>query len=456
MDELSRKITDDDIFPIGDMREIWTASEIRSIIANIALNDDQVKFVQDNLLRTISLLVRIGVEDFGQKIFQWIQSNQKFDERLHELDCSELVQNLARHQRNHFNDIRKSFNAIIITEGEDMNLERGQSLPLNRIQEIGTGMNGSVTGHEIPRGHLVRQGEACLLSLSLYKTLGIKTSEKEVVILKYLRELLLNEDIPLYTCFSMLNLDELLERINGYGETDKTRVSSSISQIKGITEAINFLHTSSPPGRQPDDGINCFCHMDVKPPNILVFLSSDSASTVGQWKLIDFGVSTVSIKRDRDTIGGPREDGHNRVTMTVGTNGKVINGTHQAPEVHMGPESRDVGRGSDVWSLGCMFSEVLAANDGGLVTLHDEMLKHSEFFYEKINDCWKRVFYWKGFRRNPAFEKWLTKDLPKMNLPDMCQGIIMDMTEVKRIERPTSRTLVGRMQLLEQKMTEGD
>lgn len=251
-------------------------------------------------------------------------------------------------------------------------------------------------------------------------------------------------------------MDELLERINGYGETDKTRVSSSISQIKGITEAINFLHTSSPPGRQPDDGINCFCHMDVKPPNILVFLSSDSASTVGQWKLIDFGVSTVSIKRDRDTIGGPREDGHNRVTMTVGTNGKVINGTHQAPEVHMGPESRDVGRGSDVWSLGCMFSEVLAANDGGLVTLHDEMLKHSEFFYEKINDCWKRVFYWKGFRRNPAFEKWLTKDLPKMNLPDMCQGIIMDMTEVKRIERPTSRTLVGRMQLLEQKMTEGD
>lgn len=145
------------------------------------------------------------------------------------------------------------------------------------------------------------------------------------------------------------------------------QIECLVQEIQHIAEALEFIHKNMWDRRKMrdvEDGKpnGVCCHMDLKPKNILVFGLQEN--TVGHWKLTDFGVSKVSELKSTLTTGRPGEGPH--LTVTVSTRPRPLPSRYQAPEVEHKNES---GRGSDVWSLGCIYVEAIAAGLGSLEEL---------------------------------------------------------------------------------------
>lgn len=172
-----------------------------------------------------------------------------------------------------------------------------------------------------------------------------------------------------------------------------------LTQCVGIADALNWLHGNITLNNG-NGNVSCV-HMDLKPSNILIM--KDERSTVGKWKISDFG---ISVWRNRSA-------GNNAKVISVGDyvrRGETINtrpkrheGTYQAPEVKQSESiihqtspldgnQKGIGRKSDVWSFGCIIAEVLAFALGG-----DQFVKEfgklrrgndpeTDFFYEEFRD----------------------------------------------------------------------
>ncbi|TGJ79980.1 hypothetical protein E0Z10_g8786 [Xylaria hypoxylon] len=456
------------IVPIGDITEIWTEDELKNIV-QVFLTDTEIKFAQKHLLRTISLLVYVKAPGVGKIIHDWIKSEECWDQKLHKAERDNLNISLSEGELNQFFDALKCFTAPVLTEGEDMTLEGAQKMPLIGSEEVlGTGMNGVVTGHKIPRGHLKDKNGPNPLEISVakktFRNLTDDQQKQEINILKRLRGLLLNTNIQICSCISMItensevhslslratsSLEDKLQELQT-GGFNSAYLMDSIKQIKGVVSAVKFLHNSQSNGPN-----TCYCHMDIKPRNILVF-GSGSASTVGEWKLIDFGITTISTKMSRKTNGGAREEGVGpHTTITLGISAKSMVSRYSAPEVKLslkkkqsGEAGKYMGRGSDIWSLACVFAEVLAANLGQLGDLRgvaDLQGDPMNLFYEEG----KVAYIFPKPRRHNSFKKWLI-ELEERGKSDptlrICHDLIDKMTHIKRIRRLKSEQVLNRME----------
>jgi serine/threonine protein kinase len=154
------------------------------------------------------------------------------------------------------------------------------------------------------------------------------------------------------------------QRFKEVGNSDCTH--QLLRQCWSLANALVWLHT----GITIEKTLrNVFCvHMDLKPANILI--KSDPDSVVGKWMISDFGISVLTEETKRQdseyvSIG----DYYSQ--LTVNTRPKRREGTYQAPEVKLSenvyeqlsnltPDQKGIGRRSDIWSYGCIFSEVLA------------------------------------------------------------------------------------------------
>jgi len=209
-----------------------------------------------------------------------------------------------------------------------------------------------------------------------------------------------------------------------------------IKAMKGIAGALKFLHTKLT--REVDHVETVYCHFDVKPANILVF--STNGTDLGKWKLIDFGISSISRPETKITATGHRENGRPRITYTVATTPKQMGDNYQAPEVYKQKEN-EMGRGSDIWSFGCIFVEVLAAKLGTLVDLRKQMdsKNNGRFFQSTCCSKTKSTL-------NKPLKDWLKKlprELPQREaLLEDCQDIIVKTMQIKRCKRITSEALV--------------
>ncbi|MCJ1440891.1 MAG: hypothetical protein MMC23_001377 [Stictis urceolatum] len=134
---------------------------------------------------------------------------------------------------------------------------------------------------------------------------------------------------------------------------------SLISQCYRLADALWYLHTGI---ILADSPAQVYCiHMDLKPENVLIMSATDHP--VGQWQLSDFGLSVIDTQTScQDTR-----------YLTIGEAAKFLEsnvrpqrkpGTYQAPEVEPSTANK-VGRKTDVWSMACIFSEVLAFALGG-------------------------------------------------------------------------------------------
>lgn len=180
-------------------------------------------------------------------------------------------------------------------------------------------------------------------------------------------------------------------------------------QFYGLTRALCWLHRDLCFA----EGEETYCaHLDLKPDNIL--LRSDANSAIGKWVVSDFGISAVSKTKQKTPLS--YHPSYQELTRTNATNPTVMqepprgSGTYQAPEVKL-QSSTFVGRRSDVWSLACIFSEVLAFALGGhelVIEFHDSRAESFEtgrdsatnyFFYSvpqetKIPQLRKSVSTW--------------------------------------------------------------
>jgi len=133
-----------------------------------------------------------------------------------------------------------------------------------------------------------------------------------------------------------------------------------------ITDALKWLHGGIT--LEKSSGTVLCTHMDLKPANILI--QHDSESMVGKWMISDFGISVLKEEAPQEDAGVVSiYDYYSQLTMS--SLPKRQEGTYQAPEVklseeaskqrsHLTPDQKGIGRRSDIWSYGCIFSEVLA------------------------------------------------------------------------------------------------
>lgn len=178
------------------------------------------------------------------------------------------------------------------------------------------------------------------------------------------------------------------------------------TQMSDIAMALEWLHTGVYPLGVGGHGKKVyFAHMDLKPNNILIDEDRNSPpSTVGKWVLTDFG---ISARKENDE---QRADGYASVgdisrrlqNLTIKTQPKRGTGTHQPPEVDdyvaetkgsavslTTPRERVIGRSGDIWSLGCIFAEVIAFSIGGKTAVEvfqDERMVggfEDDCFYER-------------------------------------------------------------------------
>ncbi|RDW62934.1 uncharacterized protein DSM5745_10045 [Aspergillus mulundensis] len=202
-----------------------------------------------------------------------------------------------------------------------------------------------------------------------------------------------------------------------------------MEEARNLAGALAFLHHGGPNPQQ------LFCHLDLKPANILVF--RDSPISVGRWKISDFGNSVFMPAGD----SGP--DGSFPLISNIGG----IMGIYQSPEVFHG---EGLGRKSDVWSLGCILVRILAFGLGGSVLrdLDDRrrrVMINGEPCYHDCFHCRNPPVL------NPHIETWI-KGLPTRSNDQLIQAacqrfrsLLLKTLEVNREARLTAEEVKGRL-----------
>ncbi|CAI0645367.1 unnamed protein product [Colletotrichum noveboracense] len=203
---------------------------------------------------------------------------------------------------------------------------------------------------------------------------------------------------PTYSLFMPLAICDLgaymKKDISTSIKTPKVR-ASLIRSAMGLATGLNFLHHELQTSDLED--VVCY-HMDLKPSNILVFPAEDREHRQ-IWKLSDFGMSRVKIRRrnhaeaeerDFSVWFRPRPQLHEDAPS--GTRNRRGQGTYLPRESFL--TGKVMNTKSDVWSLGCVLSVLFAYLEGGADSVNQytiERLKDRKgsddgfdgFFWEK-------------------------------------------------------------------------
>lgn len=190
---------------------------------------------------------------------------------------------------------------------------------------------------------------------------------------------------------SSSNSSSLLNAIRGLNRQDLHRYL--LQEMRNICDAVNFLHTSLSDAEHRN-GIYA-AHFDLKPDNIMIKKSPHSA--LGLWVVSDFGLSVYQSETGQrddefssigDTVSRMSRDAFHGSTETLDARTERKIGTYLPPEAET---NRQAGRRSDVWSLTCISSVVLAFALGGTegVKGYEEKrmeLRQDDRFYCETNN----------------------------------------------------------------------
>lgn len=140
-------------------------------------------------------------------------------------------------------------------------------------------------------------------------------------------------------------LDYYWEDVNPNPDMSRTIVQWVSKQLSGLTSALSTIHV---PGHLHGKGIDKYGrHGDIKPDNILLFSSSDDP--LGILVLSDMGLTAFNSKVSRSSI--PQ---HKVPKVPV---------SYRAPERDV--DGGKISRLYDVWTLGCLYFEIVTWLVGG-------------------------------------------------------------------------------------------
>ena len=146
-----------------------------------------------------------------------------------------------------------------------------------------------------------------------------------------------------------------------------------ISESVNLADALDYLHNRLYSTKLHSS----LSHNDIKPENILVVYPETTTKNelypVGQWKLADFGLAVIKIKRLPE---GPSKylganntllvPSHSQKTHRTERQKSVSNavperdpGMYTAPELDQETPQKADCRSADVWSFGCVLSEIV-------------------------------------------------------------------------------------------------
>jgi serine/threonine protein kinase/uncharacterized protein (UPF0335 family) len=180
-------------------------------------------------------------------------------------------------------------------------------------------------------------------------------------------------------------------------QTQREKLSETIVTMMGcLASSIRYLHDQRPVVK----------HMDIKPQNILVKYGGD----VPHVFLSDFGVSSIGA-------------------ITANTKAMPLTRQYCAPEVSEGV-SRELA--SDIWSLGCVFLEMLTA------AYKEDNPRWLEF--RQLFGGRKGKYYWQDV---PAVQGLLTQSLEQAASRNEANATrtVKDMLTFEPAERPTASKL---------------
>lgn len=234
-------------------------------------------------------------------------------------------------------------------------------------------------------------------------------------------------------------------------------------QMHHLAHALEWLHKGITTHGTHQNRIR-FAHMDLKPNNVLID-NDDGPSTVGKWVLTDFGISAFKEDDESDSSNLVSVRDYYQ-TLTINTPPRRDPGAYQPPEVentdnklherrNNAREGR-AGRRGDIWSFGCIFSEVLAFSLG-----QAELVKEfrrarkgryrNDYFYEKYSHGTLEADQTEmSYRVRPWIIDWLRTLPERYTFPkdaiNCCVETILDVLDVDGSRRPKANELLIKMQ----------
>ncbi|KAL4968780.1 ankyrin repeat-containing domain protein [Aspergillus stella-maris] len=397
-----------EFIPRGSLEKIWYDKRLKEFGQHYkAFGAEDIHRIKEHFLQTLSILVCIGWNDWGRFRSIFLDHWHRRDRKIPDNGKSRLESDafLGPAWGRKFSHTRYRFCPIDIEQGENRVLGEGWRLPFVECGIIGEGAYGSVTRQCVAARHLRRAGgdlnqEEEVIACKTFKSHNDFTKEKAN--LEKLRKKLGREDqnsriMPFFTTITIANefnlffecADTDLERFL-QGSSQGIAPRDLIEESRALAGALRFLH-------QDMDPQLLFCHMDLKPSNILVSFKDASLGKVGKWIISDFGISIITAAEEARPLDASK--GTFRYRSTI--NGA---GMYQAPEILTG----SFGRKSDVWSLGCILVRVLAFGlDGarGLEELDERRAKE----VDDQSKYHRHDFFHRGDPPvlNPHVEGWL-------------------------------------------------
>ncbi|PLB46432.1 hypothetical protein P170DRAFT_465953 [Aspergillus steynii IBT 23096] len=437
----------------GSLQDIWSEDRLQGFIDLLApgFNKNSIPDIRGHYIQTLSILVWIRWSDwsrFGSVFFR--QGRADCNIPTYTLEILEEPSFLGPQWADSFFAEQYVFCPVDIVEGENIVQSEEWRLPfLDGAGRPRSGGFGEVVKESIARGHFCPLlgnvkgkplNQDLLVARKSFATrhdfreevknlslLRASLSKCERIVLS-LATVTIGRKFNIIFPWADMDLEIFLD--GGYKKFGNFGLHDLMKEVSNLAWALSFLHD----GLQPRH-LKCH-HMDLKPPNILIFASD--RFPVGEWKITDFGISIIDEPDRHPKTTTVSQLVQNKTYPPLRDDMQYRTSTYQPPEA-----STDslFGRRSDVWSLGGILMRVLAFGLGGieeLQRLDEQRALNDDGLPGGLND---RFYRGSPPVLNPHVESWLNA-LPG-RYPDYHQEslekykeLLFRMLSIEKLTRP--------------------
>ncbi|KAL8689015.1 MAG: hypothetical protein Q9218_005213 [Villophora microphyllina] len=426
--------------PEGSLDEIITTTTIKAALrgsqAQLHRESENIESIKQGGRKTFAILVCIHKAD---RIVNFIENEQLqkagIDSKLPYNSTAELGKILPQIDAVDFFEKQWEFTAPVFRRraGHRCLYER-TIFPFLESNIHGEGSFGNVYREKLHDSHITA-GVMARKSLDLIvirKELKVahpttsKDFERECRVLSFLNCLDHPNIVELLSSYTHRGIHNLIFPVAEYdlGKLLASPRSSSFASHSdylyafcGLSSALEKLHSFS--SKVLDISL-IGCHHDLRPQNILV--------QDGQFLLADFGLTTLK-----------------EVTEGSKTVWKAGDSRYLAPEcedVDNGFQPGQIGRKSDIWSIGCVLLELLTYIMRG----SDRVKAFEQSRKVTLNSRWTVYSFHAGRKPNKGVEGWLT-ELNK-NATAACKGLTglaREMLQIEPGDRPDAIQVTERL-----------